>query len=501
MAQDEQLDETGCDDRSGRIREVVEDCLRRRAAGETVPDQSVIDAHPDLMPALAEELRRLRLVEAAWEVADGEKDIRPDAETLGPAGLHIRCPHCHNPIEIVVDTPLTDIMCSVCGSHFSLVEDEGTYTAPALRTIGHFEAIERVGTGAFGTVWKARDTDLDRTVALKIPRKGQLTPAEAEQFLREARAAAQLRHPNIVSVHEVGRDGDMLYIVSDLVRGVSLSDWLTTRRLTSREAAELCAKIAEALHHAHEAGVIHRDLKPSNIMIDASGEPQIMDFGLAKREAGEITVTLDGRPMGTPAYMSPEQAKGHAHLCDRRSDVYSLGVILFELLTGELPFRGNTRMLIYQVINDEAPGPRKLNHSIPRDLETICLRCLQKPPTGRYATAKALADELRRFLSGEPIQARPISAVARFWRWCRRRPVAATAVALAAMLLATMVVGPAVFWMRELDHSTRLAGEQSKTLTALRERTRQAAESTLKQALMECEKGETARGLLRLARG
>jgi serine/threonine protein kinase len=153
-------------------------------------------------------------------------------------------------------------------------------------------------------VWKARDTELDRTVALKIPRKGQLDPGETEQFLREARAAAQLRHANIVSVHEVGRDQDTVFIVSDFVEGATLADRLAAQRLSIRESAELCAKIAEALHHAHESGVVHRDLKPGNVILDAAGEPHIMDFGLARREVGEVTMTVEGRVLGTPAYMS-----------------------------------------------------------------------------------------------------------------------------------------------------------------------------------------------------
>ena len=170
--------------------------------------------------------------------------------------------------------------------------------------------MHQVGVGAFGSVWKARDKELDRIVAVKIPRRDQLSAAEADAFFREARAAAQLRHPQIVGVHEVGRDGDTIYIVSDFIDGANLKEWLSSQRLSPREAAELVAKIAEALHHAHEAGVVHRDLKPGNIMLDLDGQPHITDFGLAKRESGEITITLEGKPLGTPNYMSPEQAKG-----------------------------------------------------------------------------------------------------------------------------------------------------------------------------------------------
>lgn len=348
-----------------------------------------------------------------------------------------------------------------------LIQETQIVSDLSLNGSGKFRLIETVGRGSFGTVYQAIDTQLSRLVAIKLPRQGILeSEAERERFFREARSAASLNHPHIVPVYEVGGTREQPFIVSAFVNGNTLAALLAVRRFEFREVSEIVSVVANALQYAHERLVVHRDVKPSNIMLNEHGQPFLMDFGLAKRY-GDSLLTVDGQLMGTPAYMSPEQALRGGRFVDARSDIYSLGVVLYELLTGERPFQGDLQALLHQVIHESPRSPIAVDRRVPRDLAMICLKCLHKLPQDRYSTASELREDLLRHLRGESVRARPISLVERGWRWVHGRPkltaLLATGVAMAAGLavLSTFLTMRVKTAERQSEQSIRRANDVS----------------------------------------
>lgn len=316
------------------------------------------------------------------------------------------------------------------------------------REFGDYELLEEVARGGMGVVYKARQRSLNRVVAVKMILAGNLAgPADVERFQAEARAAANLQHPGIVAIHEVGEHEGQHYFSMDYIEGTSLAEVVRANPLPARRAAGYVWQVAEAIDYAHRQGTIHRDLKPSNVLLDAADRPRVTDFGLAKRIEGDSALTGTGQVLGTPSYMPPEQAGGKRGQVGPASDVYSLGAVLYELLAGRPPFRAETPLdTLLQVLEVEPVSPRLLNPKLPKDLETITLKCLRKSPAERYATAAALADDLRRFLNDEPIVARPPSAVERAVRWARKQRRGAVAGVVGAVATVLLTAGALAGW-------------------------------------------------------
>jgi tRNA A-37 threonylcarbamoyl transferase component Bud32 len=305
---------------------------------------------------------------------------------------------------------------------------------PRVRYFGDYELLEVIARGGMGVVYKARQVTLNRLVALKMILRGELATAhDTARFQAEAEAAANLDHPNIVPIYEVGEHDGQHYYAMRFIDGTSLA---RRPRSAPRSETQLVTAVARAVYHAHQRGILHRDIKPSNILVDLAGTPFVTDFGLAKRVDANRSLTESGAVIGTPRYMAPEQAAGRKDLTVA-ADVYSLGVVLYERLTGQTPFTGETVLeVLRQVRETEPPRPSLLRPGLDRDLETVCLKCLQKEPAKRYAAAAALADDLERWLRGEPIEARPVGQVERLWRWCRHNPTVAGLSSGLAMALA-----------------------------------------------------------------
>jgi WD40 repeat protein/tRNA A-37 threonylcarbamoyl transferase component Bud32 len=332
-----------------------------------------------------------------------------------------------------------------------------------------YDVIRELGRGGMGVVYQARHIQLNRMVALKMVLNADLArPEVLTRFLFEAEVVARVQHPNVVQIHEVGAHNGRPYFALEYADGGTLEQLLAGRPWPQPQAAALVQTLARATHAAHLQGIVHRDLKPRNVLISAGGTPKITDFGLAKPLQSEGGLTVTGAVLGTPAYMSPEQASGARRAIGPASDVWSLGIILHELLTGTVPFRGPTPLdVLRQVVSDPLPLPSSRGHRLDPDLETICRKCLEKEPPRRYASAEALADDLGRYLAGEPISARPVRSAERAWRWARRNPGWAAMLATVAGLLVIIALGSPVMTLRlsqalDVSDKTRQQAEDEK---------------------------------------
>jgi tetratricopeptide (TPR) repeat protein len=365
------------------------------------------------------------------------------------------------------------------------------------RELGNYEIVDRIGTGGMGVVYKVRDVGLNRVAALKVIR--HLDPADGsamDRFFRAARLWARLSHPSIARIYEVNQLDGMPYIVSQFIEGETLAQMMLLHpRISDRDAAGIMARIADAAGFAHERGVIHRDIKPSNIMIDSDRNPVLIDFGLARSLPAddEASLTFDGQILGTPSYMSPEQARGSPDAIGPASDVFSLGCTLYALISGQPPFRGHNFMETFTLLLESEPSaPARLGSTVSRDLATICLKALAKEPGRRYPSAREMADDLRRFLEGESIRARPRGALYRLFRRVKRRPLP-FAIGLIVFMLFSLAAYQR-FELQRLEGYLHDQGEpalvkRDRLHSRLRQSVNRASDAELRLAVKLGEKG------------
>jgi eukaryotic-like serine/threonine-protein kinase len=423
-------------DAEARLAALRDDQYRRWQAGEPVPSERYLSEAIDLS---AEDALILIWAEVRLRAARGETPQLAEFQARFPEYAELLARQFE--LELLMGS-LSDATVSLDSS--SLTVGGEVHAPPG------YEIIAEIGRGAMGVVYKAHQIGLNRFVALKVLRTGDSADADrAARFQQEAALAARLQHPNIVQVFEYGIHAGRAFIAMQLVEGRTLASETGGLPQPAIAAARRVELLASAIHFAHTHGVVHRDLKPANVLVGLDDELRIVDFGLAKELQGVSTQTTTGLVLGTPAYMAPEQAAGRTHSVGPTTDVWALGAILYELLTGRPPFRGESPVAtLQQVIAVEPIVPSRLQPRIPRDLETICLKCLEKSPARRYASAAALADDLRRYQIGESIQARPVRAPERAWRWCRRNPGWAAMMGSAAALLAVIAFGGIVMSVR-----------------------------------------------------
>ena len=398
---------------------IYQEYLIRRRLGEPVEDEEYVRR----FPAWSDALIRQFAVDEAMRPAGPRTVLQPDGVATGE------------------------------GQAPAAPEGEQSTPLPAF---DGYETIDELGRGGMGIVYKARDLRLGRIVAIKrIAESAYGQPAQLQRFLAEAELVARLRHANIIAIHAIGQQGGRPFLSLEFAEGGNLAQRLARGPITGRQAAELVEALARAVGAAHLAGIIHRDLKPGNVLLTADEIPKISDFGLAKLLDDESARTLAGEVLGTPSYMAPEQAEGHSRAVGPAADIYALGAILYQALLGRPPFLGASAIETLKLVaTAEVVAPRRQRPEVPRDLETICLKCLEKEPGRRYASAAALAEDLRRFLDGRPIAARPVGAIGRLRRWGRRNPTLAATTA--ALVLAFALGTPTLFglWLRaRADHA------------------------------------------------